>query len=116
MEEAIVLIIIFGTLFGISYLHYSTRHKERLALIEKGVDASIFVRSKKGIAGQTWKIFIVSIALLSIGIGLGIFLAGILHHSIGLDEEIAFPGAIFTMAGLGLFTGFKVTNNLLDKE
>lgn len=116
MEEAIVLIIIFGTLFGTVYLHYSTRHKERLALIEKGVDASIFVRSKKSATAPTWKIFVVNAALLSMGIGLGIFLAGILHQVIGLDEEIAFPGAIFTMAGLGLFAGFKITSAIMDKD
>ena len=45
MEEVAVLIIIFGTIFGIAFLYFSTRNKERLALIEKGADASIFVKN-----------------------------------------------------------------------
>lgn len=43
MEAVIVMAIIFGTLFGIVYLFISARHKERLSLIEKGADASIFI-------------------------------------------------------------------------
>ena len=37
-SEVIVIPIIFGVLFGIFYLFISSRHKERLALIEKGAD------------------------------------------------------------------------------
>jgi len=114
--EVIIVGIIFGTLFGIAYLHYSTRNKERLALIEKGADASIFVRSKKGMVTPVWKIFVINTALLAMGVGLGIFIGETLHEVIGLDAEIAFPGTIFTMAGLGLFAGFKITNSILEKD
>lgn len=116
MEEALVLLIIFGTIFGLGYLHYSTRHKERLALIEKGVDASIFVRGKREHAAPVWKILILNIALLLMGVGIGIFIASILHYNLGVEEEVAYPGTIFLMAGIGLFTGFKLTLNLEDKE
>ena len=114
--EAIIVGIIFGTLFGIAYLHYSTRNKERLALIEKGADASIFVRGKKGMVTPVWKIFVINLALLAIGIGLGIFLAGILTYNFGIHDGIAFPGTILTMGGIGLFVGFKITNSILEKE
>jgi hypothetical protein len=116
MEEVLIPLIIFGTLFGLGYLHYSTRNKERLALIEKGVDASIFVKGKKEFAAPIWKILILNLALLLIGIGIGIFIASILHYNLGVVEEVAFPGTIFMMAGLGLFTGFKLTLSLEEKE
>ncbi len=48
METAIVFIAIIAAIFGIMYLFYSTRHKERLALIEKGADASLFNTGKEG--------------------------------------------------------------------
>jgi hypothetical protein len=35
MEEVLIPLILFGTLFGISYVFFTTRNKERLALIEK---------------------------------------------------------------------------------
>jgi len=43
MHEGIVIpASLFLTIFGIVYLYFSTRNKERLALIEKGADASNF--------------------------------------------------------------------------
>ena len=116
MEGPIIVFIIFVTVFGLAYLHYSTRHKERLALIEKGVDASIFVRGKKEHAAPIWKILILNLALLLIGIGIGIFVASILLYNFEVNEEVAFPGTIFLMAGVGLFTGFKLTQSLENKK
>ncbi len=111
--EIIIVPIIFGSLFAIAYLHYSTRNKERLALIEKGADASIFVKGRSKTA-PIWKVLILNVALLLMGIGLGIFIASIIHE-IGVEQDVAYPGTIFLMAGIGLFVGFNMTKNL-DKE
>jgi hypothetical protein len=46
------------------------------------------------------------------GIGIGIFLANILTYNLNVDEDVAFPGTIFLMAGLGLFVGFFLTKKL----
>ncbi|SDR08479.1 DUF6249 domain-containing protein [Flagellimonas zhangzhouensis] len=114
-SEVIIMPIIMGVIFAIAYLYFSTRNKERLALIEKGADASIFVRGKSGKAAPIWKIIILNLALLLMGIGAAIFVASILHYSLGVDEEVAYPGAIFLMAGVGLMVGFNMTKKL-DKE
>ena len=114
--EVAIMALIFGSIFGVFYLYFSTRNKERLALIEKGADASIFVKGRsKGVA-PFWKIFILNLALLLISIGLAIFIASILAFNLGMDEEVAFPGTIFLMAGLGLFVGFTMTKKLDSEE
>ena len=110
-SEIFIIAIIFGVIFGIFYLFISARNKERLALIEKGADASIFYSKKKSVTPM-WKVIVVNIALLMMGIGLGIFIAGILSQVVGVDEDIAYPGTIFLMAGAGLFTGFYLTKKL----
>ncbi|WP_298778394.1 DUF6249 domain-containing protein [uncultured Polaribacter sp.] len=110
-----VLIIVFGSIFGIFYLFFSTRNKERLALIEKGVDASIFMSAKSKGSSSLGKVFILNLSLLLIGIGLGVFLALILETYTGLDSDAIYPAMIFLMAGVGLFTGFNLTKKL-DKE
>ncbi|OIQ31086.1 MAG: hypothetical protein BM564_00355 [Bacteroidetes bacterium MedPE-SWsnd-G2] len=115
MEAVLIMLLIFGTIFGIAYLFFSTRNKERLALIEKGADASIFVKKGKEHAAPIWKILTLNLALILIGIGLGIFIASILFYNMGVEQEVAYPGTIFLMAGLGLFTGFKMTQKL-EKE
>ncbi|EZH72928.1 membrane protein [Aquimarina atlantica] len=111
-SEVIIVPAIFGVFFGIIYLFISARNKERMALIEKGADASIFYSSKEKRVTPVWKVLILNLSLLLMGIGVGIFIAGILHLSVGVDEDIAYPGTIFLMAGIGLFTGFTMTKNL----
>lgn len=102
----------FLTVFGIVYLFLSTRNKERLALIEKGVDANVFVRTKNDgyIAG--WKIFLINFAVLLISVGVAIFLAATLVEILGVYEEVAYFGTIFAMAGAGLLIGFNMTKKL----
>ena len=85
-----------------------------MALIEKGADASIFVKGKTH-AAPIWKVLVLNLALLLMGIGVGIFIASLLHYNMGVEEEVAYPGTIFLMAGIGLFVGFTLTKNL-DKE
>ncbi|WP_299437795.1 DUF6249 domain-containing protein [uncultured Aquimarina sp.] len=110
--EVLIPLSVFGCIFGVFYLFVTARNKERMALIDKGADASIFYSSKEKRVTPVWKVFILNFSLLLMGIGIGIFIAGILHYSLGVEEGIAFPGTIFLMAGAGLFTGFTMTKNL----
>src|SRR5690606_15368211 len=97
-SEVIILPVIFGVVFGIAYLYFSTRNKERLALIEKGADASIFVRGRREGSNPMWKILLLNLSLLLIGIGLAIFVASILVYQFGMDRGVAFPGSMFLLA------------------
>ncbi|MFK5878979.1 MAG: hypothetical protein QM478_05725 [Flavobacteriaceae bacterium] len=113
-SEVIIVPILFGVIFGIIYLFFSTRNKERMALIEKGIGAEIFFSKKDRKTAPIWKVFILNLAVLLMGIGVGIFIATILDHFTTLDGGI-YPATIFTTAGIGLFVGFTLTKNL-DKE
>ncbi|NND63118.1 MAG: hypothetical protein HKN48_07965 [Flavobacteriaceae bacterium] len=108
--EVIIPIVFFAVVFGIFYLFITARNKERIALIEKGADASIFYGDRR--ATPMWKVFIINFALLLMGIGIGIFIAAILSDTMGVDEDVAYPGTIFLMSGVGLFTGFYLTKKL----
>lgn len=111
-SEIIVVPIVFGVIFGVFYLYFSTRNKERLALIEKGADASIFNVGRK--AGSSWKVIVINLAFLLIGIGLGVLFANILDTYSGLDEDAVYPAMIFLMAGVGLYVGFTQTKKALE--
>ncbi|PRZ28122.1 DUF6249 domain-containing protein [Flavobacterium granuli] len=112
--DILALPVIFGAIFGVFYLFFSTRNKERLALIEKGADASIFM-SKRQDAAPIWKVFILNLAVLLMGIGAGILLALIIQDLFGVTSEALFPGVIFLTAGTGLLVGFKMTKDLEKK-
>jgi hypothetical protein len=112
--EVILFFIIFGTLFGIAYLYFTTRNRERMALIEKGVDASELWRKKSTRTSPIWKTLILNVSLVVIGIGAGIFVGSIMV-AMGVDDDTAYPGSIFLLSGLGLFAGFIMTNRMDEK-
>lgn len=102
------VLIVFGTLFGIIYVAVSSRTRVRLALIEKGADASIFASGLRK-NSNIFSIVLVNLSLLLVSVGIGIFLAAILHQSFNIDPDVAYPGTIFTVAGIGLFIGYKLS-------
>lgn len=113
--EIIILVCLFSVVFGIAYLYFSTRNKERMALIDKGADASIFVKGKLH-AQPIWKILILNLALLLMGIGAGVIIGGSLAQMGGVDDDIAMPGSIFLLAGTGLLIGFFITKKMDEKD
>ena len=109
--ELLIPISFFLVVFGIIYLYFSTRNKERLALIEKGADASIFNIGKRG---SSWKVVVINFAFLLMGIGLGTFLAALIDTYTNLEEG-AMAAVIFFMAGVGLFLGYNQTKRAIDE-
>ena len=84
MEEVLIPLIVFGTMFAMLYVYLTTRNKERLALIEKGADAKLFKSGPRNynVSG----IIVINIALLAIGIGIGVLLGSMLEMN-GLNED-----------------------------
>jgi len=111
--EILILMSLFLMIFGIVYLIYSTRNSERLALIEKGLDASIFLKDNKGV--PMWKIFILNTAFLLIGIGIGFFIALFLSTYTKMNSDVVYPATVMIMAGVGLLVGFQRAKEI-DKE
>ena len=109
METAIVFIALFAGVFGIMYLYYTTRHKERLALIDKGADASLFNTGKeRGNLSFSWNKFTLKVGMFLMGIGLGV-IAGALFSSMSvLDEGASYVSMIFLCGGLSLVLYYAI--------
>ena len=108
MEEVLIPLIVFGTIFGVLFVFFTTRNKERLALIDKGADASMFNTGKK----YNWKNFTLSAGMFLIGIGLGIIVGAILESATNLEEGVAYTFSIFLFAGLALVTYYFVAKKM----
>jgi hypothetical protein len=68
METLVAFIALFATIFGIMYVHYTTRNKERMALIEKGADASLFNTGREGMKWSfNWNKFTLKVGMLFYG-------------------------------------------------
>lgn len=95
-----VLAIIFGAIVVIVYL--SLRKKERMAMLDRGVDASVFlVPQKKG--SQALKY-----GTLLIGVALGILLGKLLAttEAFMYEEEAAYFSMIFLFGGISLVISY----------
>jgi hypothetical protein len=103
MGALIGFIAFFATVFGIFYVFYITRNKERLALIEKGADASLFNTGKDGAKSLfNWSKFTLKIGIFFMGIALGIIAGAILSYNGVLYEGASYPSMIFFFGGLSL--------------
>jgi hypothetical protein len=103
METLIAFIAFFATVFGIMYVHYTTRNKERMALIDKGADASLFNTGKEGIRWSfSWNRFTLKIGMLFIGVALGIIVGALMTNAGMLDEEVNYTSMILLFGGLSL--------------
>ena len=67
MYEYFVIIAIALTVFGIAYTFFTYRNKERLALIESGLDVEYFRRKT-----QSQNIMLLSFGLIFIGFAIGV--------------------------------------------
>lgn len=96
LTPVFVLAIIFGSILAIVYL--SLRKKERMAMLDRGVDASVFlVPQKKGSHALKYGVLLIGIAL---GILLGKLLAT--TEAFMYEEEVAYFSMIFLFGGLSL--------------
>ena len=112
MEDLFIVLVIFGAIFGVFYLFFTTRNKERLALIENGADAKLFNTGKK----YTWRNFSLSAGMFLIGTALGVLVAGILDATTDIHEGVAYPSMIFLFAGISLVIYFFLARKLRNGD
>ncbi len=103
MEGLIGFIAFFAMVFGIVYLFFTTRNKERMALIDKGADASLFNTGKTHVPWFNWGKFALKTGMLLIGVGLGIIAGALLEMAeVFPDSESGYFSMIFIFGGLAL--------------
>jgi hypothetical protein len=103
---AIILMIIFGFILAVIYL--GIRRKERLALLEKGVDSSYFLSKETSFTTIKSGLFLV-------GIAVGILLGNILDAYTLLQEEVAYFSMIFLFGGISLIIGYFLEKKGIQK-
>ena len=91
----------------------SAKNKERLALVEKGLDASLF---KEGETSH-WRFGALKFGLLAIGIGVGLVIANILDVNGIMDEDVAYFAMALIFGGSGLLLYYSLMGKIKpDKE
>ena len=112
MVEILVPIALFATIFGIIFVAVSARNKERMALIEKGMDSSIFKQATD--THGRYNAF--KWGLVIVGVGIGLILGNIFDiHGI-MDDDVAYFAMVFVFGGLGLLTYYLLIRKIKPEK
>lgn len=107
ITSAALSISIALVIFGISYYFFTTRHKERMTLIQKGLPPGYFKNSTNYLP------LILTLGAVSIGISLGI-IAGALFKLLPNNalSAFAFPFTIFLFLGISLLVSYFILKRM----
>jgi hypothetical protein len=89
--------------FGVFYYFFRNRHRERMSMIEKGVDPSIFIKKPSGSVSIALKY-----GLFLAGLAIGLFAASLLDHFTQLEEAPVYFSMIFLFGGIGLLAYYII--------
>jgi hypothetical protein len=113
--EIFIPIFLFGSIALVLYKFFDTRHRERMAMIEKGLTpaemASVSPRRflAHPLTNLKW-------GLLALFVGLGVFIGNFIHESTTMDDGPAFFGSIFISGGLALVVYYVIAARKLKNE
>ena len=126
MGVALIFMTLFFSVFGIFYIFYQTRNRERLTIIEKGLDPGMFklpAAEKKKLNGRKYSplfLFSLKFGMFLLGIGLGCGIGSIILETYEFVEESAQVFVILSMffifGGLGLVSSFFMSRNIIKKD
>lgn len=105
----IPIVAIVGAFIMIVYLR-RFENTERMAMIEKGVDPSLFAKKQRGNNSGPLRA-----SLLFIGAGLGLLIAYFLDRAYNM-EEVAYFSMLFIFGGLGLGLAYLVEEKKIKEE
>lgn len=116
MEAILIPLGLFAGVVLVVYIYYNSRNKERLALINRGEDASIF--DTKSSPFPTLKL-----GMFLAGTGLGVLVADFLAYNTNLDPGVAFLSMLLLFGGGSLIifyiieqTSKKTTNKKIKSQ
>ena len=105
----IPIVAIVGAFTMIIYLR-RYENTERMAMIEKGVDPTLFTKKQRTNSSGSLRA-----SLLFIGAGLGLLIGYFLDRAYGM-EEVAYFSMIFVFGGIGLGAAYLVEEKKIKEE
>ncbi|WP_146201736.1 DUF6249 domain-containing protein [Sediminitomix flava] len=94
------MMALFSTVFGLAYLIISTRHKERMAMIERGIDLSAPKKQSSP--------FLKKLAFLIAGVGAGIFFGGVFAAVTPFEDAACYFSMIMVGGGGSLLAHYHL--------
>lgn len=105
----LVPIASLATILAIIYLIVTAKNRERMAMIEKGVNPQDFMAKPKT---RSNAFGIITWGLLLVGVGLGLFFGSLLEAYTDIQEEPAYFACALLFGGLGLVLAYFITKKV----
>ena len=102
-EDIVIPVSFFALVFALFYMYWTTRNKERMAMIEKGADPTLFKTKLPNTLFLTLKA-----GLLFIGVALGVLFGSLIEANSNMEEGPAYVSMIFLFGGIGLVVGYII--------
>ncbi|MEX2116648.1 MAG: DUF6249 domain-containing protein [Bacteroidota bacterium] len=115
MEPIFVVFIIFTTVGVTVYTWLSSRHKERMAMIEKGVSPADF---KSGSLRDFLKpnpLSSLKWGMLAMFVGIGIMVGTVLERTYYMADSV-YPASMFIFGGLALVIFYVIASRKMKSE
>lgn len=106
LRDCIVSLAAIAAIFGILYVVLLTRHRERMALLERGLSPAEF-SNKKGVLSATLRY-----GLLGVGVAVGILLGNSAASHLDVPRQGAFIAMMFLFGGISLIASFFIDRKL----
>lgn len=102
--EILIPLIVFSTIFGVVYIAITARHRQRMAMIEKGVRPSEFRTTSDPHSSLKF-------GMVAVGVGMGLFLGKLVSDHMMVDERnnaLPYLMMVALCAGLALIAHFFI--------
>lgn len=110
-EDILIPLVVFAAIFGVVYVIVSARNRERMAMIEKGVNPKDFMTERRPNSYG-----IVKWALLLAGVGFGLFIGSLLETYTSIQEVPSYFASALFFGGAGLFIAFLIAKKAEEKQ
>ena len=111
VTSASLFISVALVVFGISYYYFTTRYKERMTIMEKGLPADFFKDN------TNYLLIVLLLGLVSIGIAVGV-VAGSYLRSLAMSsiDDFILPATILFFLGVSLVISYFVLKAISRKK
>ena len=113
MEGIVIPVSFFLMVFAIVYISVTTRNRERLAMIEKGVDPKIFTPEPRQVKVSGYATF--KWGLFMIGLAVGLFVGALFDQYSDMPEGPMYISMILVFGGFALILAYLLKGRLEKK-
>ncbi len=113
--DIFVPIFLFGGIAAVMWKYFDVRHRERMSMIEKGLNPADF---KGPSFREYWRINPLSSlkwGLIALFVGGGLFFAGLFERSFNMHDSI-YPASMLVSGGVALIIFYAIASSRLKKD